>query len=35
MATNFNLTWINQTTVDMYIEPYNDWHLDQEKYAEP
>jgi hypothetical protein len=35
MATNFNLSWINTTTVDMYIEPADDWHVANDLYKEP
>jgi hypothetical protein len=35
MSTEFNLTWINKTTVDMYIEPYDEWTIDNALYREP
>ena len=35
MSTEFNLTWINKTTVDMYIEPFDEWTLDNALYREP
>ena len=35
MSTEFNLTWINQTTVDMYIAPFEEWTLDNALYKEP
>ena len=32
MKTDFNLTHLNSSVIDMYIEPNLDWHVNKENF---